>query len=101
MSRFSGLRGRTALDVLRETGTGPGQGPDGDKGEEGQVCWLSAWKADSDEPGSSLLRGGETGMPSGKLSTGDGGQVGKKVYWQAEYKCCVLAKGGGARPLYL
>ena len=42
-------------------------------------------------------------MSDGKASTekGDRGQVGKKVYWQAEYNCCVLAKGGGAGPLYL
>ena len=42
-------------------------------------------------------------MPSGKASTGKGNRdrVGKKVDWQAEYNCCVLAKGGGEKPLYL
>ena len=40
-------------------------------------------------------------MPSGRASTENRNRVGKKVDWQAEYNCCVLAKGGGEKPLYL
>ena len=48
-------------------------------------------------------RAERAGMPIGKANTGEGNrdQVGKKVDWQAEYNCCVLAKGEGAGPPYL
>ena len=48
-------------------------------------------------------RAERAGMATGKVNTGEGNrdQVGKKVYWRAEYNCCVLANGGGAGPLYL
>ena len=48
-------------------------------------------------------RAERAGMPTGKVNTEEGNrdQAGKKVDWQAEYNCCMLAKGGGAGPLYL
>ena len=49
-------------------------------------------KPEKQEPGTK--RGTE--MPNGKASTGNEDRVGKKVDRQAEYNCCVLAKGGGA-----
>ena len=55
--------------------------------------------------GARVTEGGaeRAGMPIGKADTGEGNrdQVGKKVDWQAEYNCCVLAKGEGAGPPYL